>query len=415
MSETIPVIQKKKRGRKPKIKTEPVEVSVPKKRGRKPKPKPTTEEPKLPKKRGRKPKDTSNIDVKNNFVQINDETVILHLPIKSKLINLNIEEEFVKYNPNIVDPLPFTPEDDKNLYQLNDTKSHLNNIVDDSIHTLDENSEDINNENIDDINIDDNILDNNDNTDHINNITNVENILKESDVKKMDNIKLIISENTDVLEKYDDICESYKNLNEEGLCIERNKVLPIFLEYKESNKTQKWPSSVHIDCLWCCHSFSNAPVGLPYKVVDNTYYMFGNFCSRECAAAYNFDNNYYSDEVWERYSLLNSLYKDFKSENGIKIAPPRLCLKKFGGRLNIKEFRNINNNYNKDYKLVVPPMVSIIPMIEEVNINQDNQFDFSNISKHRINKANEEYRLKRNKPLSDSRNTLEECMNLKYL
>jgi hypothetical protein len=143
--------------------------------------------------------------------------------------------------------------------------------------------------------------------------------------------------------------------------------------------------------------------------------MFGNFCSRECAAAYNFDNNYYSDEVWERYSLLNSLYKDFKSENGIKLAPPRLCLKKFGGRLNIKEFRNINNNYNKDYKLVIPPMISIIPMIEEVNINQDNQFDFSNINKHRLNKATEEYRLKRTKPLSDSKNTLEECMNLKYL
>ena len=90
-------------------------------------------------------------------------------------------------------------------------------------------------------------------------------------------------------------------------------------------------------------------------------------------------------------------------------------MKKFGGRLNIKEFRNINNNYNKDYKLVIPPMISIIPMIEEVNINQDNQFDFSNINKHRLNKATEEYRLKRTKPLSDSKNTLEECMNLKYL
>ena len=47
--------------------------------------------------------------------------------------------------------------------------------------------------------------------------------------------------------------------------------------------------------------------------------------------------------------------------------------------------------------------------------NQDNQFDFSNINKHRLNKATEEYRLKRTKPLSDSKNTLEECMNLKYL
>ena len=114
MSETAPIIQKKKRGRKPKVKTEePVQVTAPKKRGRKPKPKTESEEPRLPKKRGRKPKDTSNIDVKNNFTQINEETVILHLPIKSKLINLNMEEEFVKYNPSIIDPAPFVPEDDK--------------------------------------------------------------------------------------------------------------------------------------------------------------------------------------------------------------------------------------------------------------------------------------------------------------
>lgn len=397
MSETEPIIQKKKRGRKPKVKTdEPVQVTAPKKRGRKPKPKTESEEPRLPKKRGRKPKDTSNIDVKNNFTQINEETVILHLPIKSKLINLNMEEEFVKYNPSIIDPVPFVPEDDKNFFQLDSQNVEKSINQDLEIHGA----------NTDDDNIDNTIIEKED----INN-SNIE----QYNDKKMDNIKLVITENTDVLEKYENICDSYKNLNDEGLCIERNKVLPIFLEYNQANKKKEWPSNVHIDCMWCCHSFTNSPFGIPYKVSGNTYYMFGNFCSRECAAAYNFDNNYYSDEVWERYSLLNSLYKDFKSENGIKVAPPRLCLKKFGGRLSIKEFRNINTNYNKDYKLVIPPMVSIIPMIEEVNINQDNQFDFSNISKHRINKANEEYRLKRSKPLADSKNTLEECMNLKYL
>lgn len=398
MSDNQPIIEKKKRGRKPKVKTDTPEVTVPKKRGRKPKVKTETEEPRLPKKRGRKPKDTSNIDIKNNFAQINEETIILHLPIKSKLINLNMEEEFVKYNPNIVDPLPFEPEDDKNFFQLDEqSKSNINEDLEKHkiiSQELDSESQ----------------IQNNDHQ----NIQNIQNIQNNSE-EKMDNIKLVINENTDVLEKYENICDSYKNLNDEGLCIERNKVLPIFLEYNQANKKQEWPTSVHIDCLWCCHSFNNSPFGLPYKVSGNTYYMFGNFCSKECAAAYNFDNNYYSDEVWERYSLLNSLYHDFKSETGIKVAPPRLCLKKFGGRLNIKEFRNINTNYNKDYKLVVPPMISIIPMIEEVNINQDNQFDFSNISKHRINKANEEYRLKRSKPLSDSKNTLEECMNLKYL
>lgn len=405
MSETEPIIQKKKRGRKPKVKTdEPVQVTVPKKRGRKPKPKNESDEPKLPKKRGRKPKDTSNIDVKNNFTQINEETVILHLPIKSKLINLNMEEEFVKYNPSIIDPMPFVPEDDKNFYQLDN--QNLDESIKKSIEIHEINQNDTENNEANNSNNDTNLV--------VENKSDVDKIINEFD-KKNDNIKLVISENTDVIEKYENICDSYKNLNDEGLCIERNKVLPIFLEYNQSNKKEEWPSSVHIDCLWCCHSFNNSPFGIPYKVSGNTYYMFGNFCSKECAAAYNFDNNYYSDEVWERYSLLNSLYKDFKSENGIKVAPPRLCLKKFGGRLSIKEFRNINTNYNKDYKLVIPPMVSIIPMIEEVNINQDNQFDFSNISKHRINKANEEYRLKRSKPLSDSKNTLEECMNLKYL
>ena len=80
MSETEPIIQKKKRGRKPKVKTdEPVQVTVPKKRGRKPKPKTESDEPKLPKKRGRKPKDTSNIDVKNNFTQINEVQIVIIL------------------------------------------------------------------------------------------------------------------------------------------------------------------------------------------------------------------------------------------------------------------------------------------------------------------------------------------------
>ena len=45
-------------------------------------------------KEGRKPKDIVT-DVKNNFVQINEETVILHLPIKSKLINLNAKKNLL--------------------------------------------------------------------------------------------------------------------------------------------------------------------------------------------------------------------------------------------------------------------------------------------------------------------------------
>ena len=81
--------EKKKRGRKPKPKTEDIaENSAPKKRGRKPKPKhPLDLLAKVPKKRGRKPKDkygygVSQIKPVNNITFNNDnENIILHLPI----------------------------------------------------------------------------------------------------------------------------------------------------------------------------------------------------------------------------------------------------------------------------------------------------------------------------------------------
>ena len=54
--------------------------------------------------------------------------------------------------------------------------------------------------------------------------------------------------------------------------------------------------------------------------------------------------------------------------------------------------------------------------IEEININDDsNNIDMFLLNKEQINKANEEYRLRRNKPLPDSKNTLESCINLNVL
>ena len=77
--------------------------------------------------------------------------------------------------------------------------------------------------------------------------------------------------------------------------------------------------------------------------------MFGNFCSCECAAAYNFDN-LKTYEAFERYSMLNYLYSE---KSKIKLAAPRLALKKFGGQLSIEEFRKNNLILDKNYKLLI--------------------------------------------------------------
>ena len=61
-------------------------------------------------------------------------------------------------------------------------------------------------------------------------------------------------------------------------------------------------------------------------------------------------------------------------------------------------------------------MISVLPVMEEINLN-DNNNDINTflINKEHLNKANEEYRLKRTKPLPESKNTLETCMQLKVL
>jgi len=218
------------------------------------------------------------------------------------------------------------------------------------------------------------------------------------------NIKTIIEEkDNNIIHKFNDLCNKYNNI-----VIERDKVFPVFLEYNEYNKKQEWPTNINIDCLWCCHQFDNFPFGIPIRKIDKVYNMFGNFCSAECAAAHNFDNNN-SYESYERYSLLNSIYS---LEKDIKLAGPRLSLKKFGGQLTINEFRKNNTVYNKNYKLLLPPMISLIPVIEEVNV-LDCKMD---VSKEQLfNLKDNELKLKRSKPLPDSYNTLENCMNLKLV
>jgi hypothetical protein len=188
-----------------------------------------------------------------------------------------------------------------------------------------------------------------------------------------------------------------------------DKQSKIFMEFIEYNKSKKWPSSTNIDCLWDCHSFDTEPYGIPIQKINGVFHMFGNFCSPECAVAYNFELNQDSN-VWERYSFLNYLYND---NEPIFIANSKLLLRRFGGRYSIEEYRKLNIN-KKKYNIVLPPVISVIPTIEEINYDLFGDGLFS-IDKDRIKKATDDYKLKRTKPLPNYKNTLESCMNLKYV
>ena len=182
------------------------------------------------------------------------------------------------------------------------------------------------------------------------------------------------------------------------------------------NHNKEWPQTTDINCFWCCHDFDNTPWGVPLKYEKDLFHMFGNFCSPNCVSSYIFDSNKNDDTKWELFSLLNLVYfKIYDKFKNIEPAPSKLCLSKFGGCLSIKEYRN-NFNNNNMYELKFPPTISIIPVIEEININKlkiyDNKNDFIPVDKTRMMKANTEFKLKRTKPISNFKNTLDNCMNI---
>ena len=433
-----------------------VELKVPKKRGRKPKNNKKDTEVKVPKKRGRKPMLSqvvlTNKNLNENFITKDN---VLHLKINSQEAENNIMlDSLYQYNPEINEPQPYDPVENY-AKTLENLESSLKSKYDNHNYLVDSNQESINTEmkeqessNINFVDnknmigtkkentVDNSQLDKNSNNNNNNN--NNESILdnlnpEEGDfTNNTENLNIsqeeLLTDNGDIM-NYDDILKSQENISksiEDNMNTKgklkshtRKKVNSIMVFYNEYNKRKEWPKKSSINCFWCCHSFNTVPCALPTKLKGDVFHVYGNFCSKECAASYNFEsfdtNN--SQSSWERYSLLNHLYSIIEGNPELKInlAPHRMTLEMFGGSLSIDEFRE-SFATSKKYNVVFPPMVSIIPALEETNKvdnSKRNESYYIPIDKERIKKVNNDLRLKRRNPINN-KNTLENCMRLKY-
>jgi hypothetical protein len=124
------------------------------------------------------------------------------------------------------------------------------------------------------------------------------------------------------------------------------------------------------NCFWCCHNIENHIVySMPYNydAVNDNYFVFGSFCSLQCANAYNFSVHGSSDKVWEINSWIQMLAKRYGFMNTVRPAPSRYLLKMFGGNLTIEEFREAHLKSDKTYILNIPPMISINSSSEILN------------------------------------------------
>ena len=321
----------------------------------------TPNNPPMPKKRGRKPKGGKIIEVKEtvNKTKTFKPNIILHLHCTIEDINSykQYSDNFY-YNPTISNIEPFV--DDK----------YNNNIINSSST---DNINALNNKNI--INEKNN-----------KNATNNNEILNIEFNKKFDNLS---TKDNDC--NIDDMYNVKEYINK-SKCIEDNTNLKEIwdkinnLSIKLHNNNIKKKSC----CFWCTEPFDNPTIYIPKYNSNNTYHVYGSFCSPECATSYLFNEKLDNTTKFERYYLLNNLYSNIYDFNkNIKPAPsPYYLLDKYYGNLTIEEYRRLFRN-DKIMITVDKPMTKIYPEIFEDN----DEYPTQGIDKKNTN--NENYRLSR--------------------
>ena len=159
-------------------------------------------------------------------------------------------------------------------------------------------------------------------------------------------------------------------------------------------------SSTHSKCWNCNYSTSNTNtnISIPLKYRSGIFYIYGNYCSYNCAARYVLDT-YNDKNMWDIYSLLGLYYNICNKTIGEKIspAPSKLLLKDFGGTMDMDEYRNILSTHNI-YNLYQPP---IIPIKHRSNLLENKT---TSENKHN-------FKLYRTKPINTS-NSIYNTMNL---
>ncbi len=339
----------------------------------------------MPKKRGRRPKDKSYTVISNykeTPVEVENENIILHLPGDDKINSENYNDIIIntdgimRYDPVLNEPMPYEP--------LNQMQSDYANIFDKPQAKIE--------------------------VDESANIDTECNEQSNSSIQKDEVYVRTIG--------FEEINKNYFNV------LKKVKILKMV--QADDNK-KEWDTCSDLACFYCTEKFQTMPVGIPLRHIRGKYYCKDNFCSFNCAAAYifsGFDTRYHFKK-WEYYSLLCLLAKEINekivTENYeknkkiiyVKLAEDRNLLKKFGGPLTIEEFRKQFNFMDKKYSLLYPPVSCMYPQTEVAHyvsihrqkammLNNDNRFQELN-----------DLRLKRDKPLLQKKNTLEEYMSLK--
>tara|TARA_Y100000816_G_scaffold276281_1_gene245316 strand:- start:4830 stop:5795 length:966 start_codon:yes stop_codon:yes gene_type:complete len=138
-------------------------------------------------------------------------------------------------------------------------------------------------------------------------------------------------------------------------------------------------------CFHCTFDFDNVPIYIPKYELNDSYYVYGCFCSPECACAYLMnEKDIDTSSRFERYHLLNFLYcKIYNYSKNIKPAPcPYYTLEKYYGSLTIQEYRQLLKN-ERLLLIVDKPLVRQMP-----DLHEESDYTFNNNLNGTLSKIN---------------------------
>lgn len=174
------------------------------------------------------------------------------------------------------------------------------------------------------------------------------------------------------------------------------------------------PFKSYCACYWCCHTFDTRALGMPVKYKNNRFHVTGVFCSLECACAYNFDTCSHVNNMWDTYNMINLMARYMEYVDFVYPAPPRKCLRMFGGKMTIEEFRSQCKS-NKIISFNHCPLVASVDQVEEINnfYHKHRNSDELHIDTERLRKYENKLKLQQNSfIMRNFENTLDKKMGI---
>jgi hypothetical protein len=121
-------------------------------------------------------------------------------------------------------------------------------------------------------------------------------------------------------------------------------------------------------CFWDTCDFDTQIYYIPTSIINDTFQVYGCFCSPECAIAYLLKEHLDTSTKFERLHLIQLLYGGITQYGkGLKPAPsPNFLLDKYYGNLSIQEYRQLFKGGQMIY-VVNKPLTHILPELYEDN------------------------------------------------